>query len=160
MSLPRAGLGVVAVDGKIYAIGGATSPHIGNLLSINEQYDPTTNTWIIKPSMPTPRAYFAIAAYQHKIYCIGGIVGSEEFFDGFMTHSTYVYSGLVEVYDTVSETWDTRASMPTDRGNIAKFQANVVDGKIYVIGAKFTYFYDIATDSWTEKTPIPTDKFE
>ena len=92
MNQPRAGLGVVAVDGKIYAIGGATTPHIGNLLSINEQYDPTTNTWTIKPSMHTPGAYFAIAAYQHKIYCIGGIVGSESFFDGFMTHSTYVYS--------------------------------------------------------------------
>ena len=75
-----------------------------------------------------------------------------------MTHSTYVYSKRVEVYDTVSETWDTRASMPTDVG-AARFQANVVDGKIYVIGAKFTYVYDIATDSWTEKTPVPEELY-
>ena len=38
---------------------------------------------------------------------------------------------------------------------LLRFQANVVDGKIYAIGAKFTYVYDPATDSWTEKTPIP-----
>jgi hypothetical protein len=162
MSQPRAGLGVVAVDGKIYAIGGASTPpylnQADNLLNINEQYDPATNTWTVKPSMPTPRAYFAIAAYQNKIYCIGGVVGSEKLFDGFLTRSLFVYSGITEVYDTISETWETRASMPTDKGT-ARFQANVVDGKIYAIGATFTYFYDIATDLWTQKTPVPEELY-
>ena len=87
MNQPRAGLGVVAVDGKIYAIGGASTPpyqnQADNLLSINEQYDPTTNTWTIKPSMHTPRAYFAIAAYQHKIYCIGRDSWFRKFFRWF-----------------------------------------------------------------------------
>lgn len=157
MSQSRAGLGVVAVDGKIYAIGGAsTAPYHNqaeNLLSTNEEYDPTTDSWTVKPSMPTPRAYFAIATYQNKIYCIGGIVGSEKLEDsGGFTHSLFVYSGINEVYDTITETWETKASMPID---IARFQANVVDGKIYAIGAQFTYVYDPTTDSWTQKTPVP-----
>ena len=163
MSQPRAGLGVVAVNGKIYAIGGAsTAPYqnqADNLLSTNEEYDPTTDTWTVKPSMPTPRAYFAIAAIQNKIYCIGGVVGSEKLFDGFLTHSLFVYSGITEVYDTITETWQTKASIPIDKGNIAKFQANVVNGKIYAIGVKFTYVYDIATDSWTQKTPVPEELY-
>jgi len=155
MSQPRAGLGVVAVNGKIYAIGGAsTAPYqnqADNLLSTNEEYDPTTDTWTVKPSMPTPRAYFAIAAIQNKIYCIGGVVGSEKLFDGFLTRSLFVYSGITEVYDTITETWETKASMPTEKGT-AKFQANVVDGKIYVIGAKLTYVYDPPADFWIQKT--------
>ena len=159
MNQPRAGVGVVAVDGKIYAIGGASTARgqnqAENLLSTNEEYNPTTDSWTIKPSMPTPRAYFGIAAIENKIYCIGGVVGSEKLVDGPFTHSLFVYSGITEVYDTITETWDTRAAMPIERGNIARFQANVVDGKIYAIGAKFTYVYDPATDSWTEKTPIP-----
>ena len=117
MSQPRAGLGVVAVNGKIYAIGGASTAQkqSENLLSINEEYDPATDTWTIKPSMPTPRAYFAIAAYQNKIYCIGGVVGSEKFFDGFWTHSLFVYSGITEVYDTITETWQTKHPYPSIR---------------------------------------------
>jgi N-acetylneuraminic acid mutarotase len=157
MPTPRAGLGVVSVDDKIYAIGGAsTAPYHNqaeNLLSINEEYDPTTDTWTVKPSMPTPRAYFAIAAYQNKIYCIGGVVGSEKLEDsGGITHSLFVYSGINEVYDTITETWETKASMPIDD---ARFQANVVDGKIYAIGSQFTYVYDPTADSWTQKTPVP-----
>ena len=124
MNQPRAGVGVVAVDDKIYAIGGTlTAPYQNqakNLLNTNEEYNPKTETWTIKPSMPTPRAYFGIAAIENKIYCIGGIVGLEELVDGPFTHSLLVYSGITEVYDTITETWDTRAAMPIERGNIAK----------------------------------------
>ncbi|MBN1358603.1 hypothetical protein JW988_07535, partial [Candidatus Bathyarchaeota archaeon] len=157
MPTARCGLGVVVVEGKIYAIGGSSTAPFNNqaenLLSINEEYDPTTDSWTVKPSMPTPRAYFAIAAFQNKIYCIGGVVGSEKLVDsGGFTHSLFVYSGINEVYDTITETWETKASMPID---ISRFQANVVDGKIYAIGSQFTYVYDPAADSWTEKTPFP-----
>lgn len=149
----RRGLGVAAVEGKIYAIGGGNdwiSPYLGT----NEMYDPATDTWTTKASMPTPRTGFAIAAYGSKIYCIGG-----EFTDhGYLT-------GVNEVYDTATDTWETKASMPTPRDRMV---ANVVDGKIYVIGGgeASTYpvyvcsskneVYDPETDTWTEKTPLPT----
>src|SRR4030065_1552266 len=75
MHQARAGLGVVAVNGKIYAIGGTTSSTsyafagAGGFVGTNEEYDPETDTWASKASRPTPRAYFAIAAYHNKIYC-------------------------------------------------------------------------------------------
>jgi hypothetical protein len=53
----------------------------------NEEYNPTTDTWTTKASMPTPRIDFAITVYQGKIYCIGG------------TTDYYSYSNLNEVYD-------------------------------------------------------------
>ena len=156
MNQTRAGVGVVAVDGKIYAIGGAsTAPFIyqtENLVNTTEEYNPTTDSWTIKPSMPTPRAYFGIAAIENKIYCIGGIVDVAKEEIGSFMHTFSVDSTVNEVYDTISETWETKSSMPTSE---SRFEANVVNGKIYAIGAYFTYIYDPVTDSWTEKTPFP-----
>jgi len=152
----RAGLGVVAVNGKIYAIGGTTSStsyaYTGGFVGTNEEYDSETNTWTYKAPMPTPRASFAIAAYQNKIYCIGGAVGiSVDERTGFYSYNT---SGVNEVYDTVTNTWETKTSLPDEGG---KFQAHVVNGKIYVIRGSYSYVYDPADDSWAsiERMPPP-----
>jgi len=154
MPTARSKLGVAVVDGKIYAIGGyldqiSFSGHLGT----NEMYDPATNTWATKESMPTARDRFGIAVVQNKIYVIGG-----ETDDG--------YTGANEVYDPLTDTWETRTSMPTVRADLS---ANVVDEKIYLISGTETYgygawprginvteVYDPATDSWTTKTSIPT----
>jgi N-acetylneuraminic acid mutarotase len=157
MPTARAGLGVAVVNGKIYAIGGTTAggqypPDVsgGGFVGTNEEYDPATDTWTTKASMPTPRDYFAIAAYQNKIYCIGGAIGfTVDERSGFYS---YVTSGVNEVYDTVTDTWETRAPMPDDA---MEFQAHVVNGKIYVMDWSLTYVYDPENDSWTSKTRMP-----
>lgn len=59
--------------GKIYVIGGTYEGYHNT----NQEYDPSTNTWAVKTSMPTPRSNFGIAVYQNKIYCIGGSPGSD-----------------------------------------------------------------------------------
>ncbi len=147
MPTDRRGLGVAVVNGKIYAIGDAFEN--GNL---NEEYDPATNTWATKKPMPTPRVDFGIAVHQNKIYVIGGFSG-------------YNVTGANEVYDPSTDTWEAKASMPTARDSLC---ANVVAGKIYLIGGDKPYFlwethvpnvnevYDPVTDSWTTKTPPPT----
>jgi N-acetylneuraminic acid mutarotase len=157
MQQARAGLGVVAVNGKIYAIGGTTAggqypPDVsrGGFVGTNEEYDPATDTWTTKASMPTPRDYFAIAAYQNKIYCIGGAVGFT--FDERTRLYGYIESSVTEVYDTVTNTWETRASLPYAELNL---QAQVVNGKIYVMGGAFTYVYDPENDSWALKKQMP-----
>ncbi len=120
MPTARGGLGVAVVNGKIFAIGGfdGNSP-----LSVNEEYTPGTDMWTTKSSMPTARSGFAIAVYNDKIYCIGGIVGT--------IGGTNQYVGNNEVYDPSTDTWQTEASMPTPRADLS---ANVVNGKIYLIG--------------------------
>jgi N-acetylneuraminic acid mutarotase len=159
----RSSLGVAVVNGKIYAIGGSTRsggsgnqlgplPVIGGVVGTNEEYDPVTDTWTYKASMPTPREGFGVAVYQNKIYCIGGGV-----------YTTSGETGVNEVYDPATDTWETKAAMPTAR---MQLQANVVNGKIYLIGGEIlssglsystlNEVYDPATDSWTTKAPMPT----
>jgi N-acetylneuraminic acid mutarotase len=153
MHQARAGLGVVAVNGNIYAIGGFTcvdTPRAHKCVSVgtNEEFDPATNNWTTKASMRTPRAFFAIAAFQSKIYCIGGTTD----FSGFST--------LNEVYDPVTDSWETKAPTPTARVGM---QANVINGKIYLTGgmdsthvlSNVTEVYDPADNTWTTRAPMP-----
>jgi N-acetylneuraminic acid mutarotase len=163
MSQARAGLGVAVVNGKIYAIGGTTASgtyrpdrFAGGFVGTNEEYDPATDTWTYRAPMPTPRDYFAIAAYQNKIYCIGGAVGYTVDQWGFWS---YVTSGVTEVYDTVTDTWETKTPMP-DVG--MQIQAHVVDGRIYVMdwSSGRVYVYDPQNDSWTSKTRMPQSLFD
>jgi hypothetical protein len=157
MNQARAGLGVVAVNGKIYAIGGSTAsgtypPDMfrGGFVGTNEEYDPTTDTWTTKVFMPTPRAYFAVAAYQNKIYCIGGAVGFS--FDDRSGFYSYVESIANEVYDTATNTWETKTPLPYAQMGL---QASVVNGKIYVVGGAYTYVYYPENDSWELKKQVP-----
>jgi hypothetical protein len=155
MQVARSALGVAAVNGKIYAIGGSnesgqapsmpgsTVLGIEHNVDTNEEYDPATDTWTFKKPMPTPRIDFAIAVYQNKIYCIGGYTENGS-------------TGLNEVYDPTTDTWETKTSMPTARGWL---EANVVCDKIYLIGGyadtTLNEVYDPAADTWTTKTPSP-----
>jgi len=153
----RSFLDLAVVNGKIYAIGGNTleksAQHTtGDVVGTNEEYDPATDMWTFKASMPTPRENFAIAVYQNKIYCIGGSTSSG-------------VTGINEVYDPATDTWENKASLPNPRYGI---KANVVDGKIYLIGgyvgnaiSGYSYLtlndvYDPETDSWTTKASMPT----
>jgi hypothetical protein len=158
MQRARAGLGVVAVNGKIYAIGGTTASgayppdeFYGGFVGTNEEYDPETDTWTTKAPMPTPRDYFAIATYQNKIYCIGGTVGYKV--DQWGLFYSGIASGVNEVYDPETDTWTTKKSMPYNGSHL---RAEVVNGKIYVLQSSFLHVYDPATDVWqTEITRTP-----
>jgi hypothetical protein len=158
MHQARTGLGVAVVNDRIYAVGGSTA--IGSLPSVggsavlgyndlgghtgtNEEYDPASDTWTTKESMPTPRIVFATAVCQNKIYCIGGKTSNG-------------FTGINEVYDPATDTWETKTPMPTARGWLT---AGVVNGKIYLIGgspdSSLNEVYDPATDSWTTKASMP-----
>ena len=154
MPTGRSGLGVAVVDDKIYVIGG----YNGNYLAVNEMYDPKTDTWTTKTSMPTERKDFAVAVYQNKMYIFGGTTAQS-------SSETSGYTGVTIVYDPSTDTWETKASMPTPRSSLC---ANVVNDRIYLIGgAEYiqgaTFFsvesnvnevYDPTTDTWTTKTPM------
>jgi N-acetylneuraminic acid mutarotase len=155
MPTARGGLGVAVVNGKIYAIGGLNNDV---QLDVNEEYNPVTDTWTTKTSMPTARSGFAIAVYNNKIYCIGGTTGdSDNVVSGF--------TGVVEVYDPATDTWDTETPMLTPRADLC---ANVLNGKIYCTGGKkywgvdpfyqelnLTEVYDPVRNIWTKKSPMP-----
>jgi N-acetylneuraminic acid mutarotase len=154
MPTARYRFGTAVVDGKIYSIGGLTAD---GTVGANEVYDPATNTWETKSPMPTPRYYFAVAVYDNKIYTFGGLTATP------IQNNTYV--GVTEVYDSATDTWETKTSMPTNRSALC---ANVVDGKIILTGgivygpppsfssiSEVTEVYDPETDNWLTKASIP-----
>ena len=153
MNEARGGLGVAAVNGKVYAIGGSTQQGLSDqyakgIVGTNEEYDPTTDTWTFNTPMPTPRVYFAITVHQNKIYCIGGYTRNSSL------------TGANEAYDSATDTWETKKPMPTPR---ALLRANGANGKIYLIGGNgpnsyltLNEVYDPATDSWNTRAPLPT----
>lgn len=131
--MPRTAYGEAAVvDSKIYVIGGEGST--------NYMYDPTSNNWVAKAAMPTSRTLFAIAAYQNKIYTIGG----QDYKTGALVNNN-------EVYDTLTDTWQTKQHIPSPVYNLG---ANVVDGQIYLICGGLNQVYNIANNSWTTKNPM------
>ncbi len=145
MCYPRDYLGVIAVDGKIYAIGGArgTNDYVGT----NERYDPKTDTWTTLEPMPTARRSFAIAAYDGKIYCIGGMIVNPG-------PALFTPLSVNEVYDIATNSWSTLKIHAPIRGTL---YAHAVDGKIFVInlGGELA-MYDPIMDVWTNKTSTPS----
>ncbi|MBT0158591.1 hypothetical protein G4O51_01245 [Candidatus Bathyarchaeota archaeon A05DMB-2] len=163
MHVARSGLGVAAVNGKIYAIGGSTDsgfapsipPYVAyseasirGFVGTNEEYNPATDTWTYKTSMPTPRMSFAIAVVQSKIYCIGGRTDAAGSVDG--------YTVINEVYNPETDNWETKAPLPASASWIV---ASVLENRIYVMDySGTTYVYDTATDTWTTKAPVPAQR--
>jgi len=143
MPQKRWSLSTVAVNDKIYTIGGFAA----NELSAVEEYDPTTDTWTRKTNMPTPRGALSSAVVNGKIYAIGG-------------GDVYALS-TVEEYDPVTDTWTRKANMLTARHALS---TAVVNGKIYAIGGgdgrhrpiAFVEMYNPQTDTWVKKASMPT----
>ncbi len=155
MPTARSGHGLAVVNGKIYVIGGVSYT---TSLSVNEMYDPATNSWTTMAPIPTARGYFGIAVYQDKIYVIGGMTGPGQM-------GAVLVTGANEVYDPATNTWQSKTQLPVPR---EQMQANMVNGKIYVIGGtkcsgmlNYQSFndnnvYDPENDSWTTAGVIPT----
>jgi N-acetylneuraminic acid mutarotase len=68
MFTPRFGLASDAVNGLIYAIGGADS----SFLNTVEVYNPASNSWSTAAPMPTARYDLAAADINGLVYAIGG----------------------------------------------------------------------------------------
>jgi N-acetylneuraminic acid mutarotase len=144
MPTARFGLGMTAVNGVLYAVGGA-----GGGAATVEAYDPASDTWTTKASMPTARAFLGVVAVNGILYAIGGFGPNT----GALT--------TVEAYDPVSDKWTTKAPMLTARDGVG---VAVVNGILYAVGGGTTNgfplstveAYDPASDTWTTKASMPT----
>jgi len=154
MNDPRSELGVVALDGKIYAISGAPLVDKQNVkgqgfVGTTECYDPVTDTWTTLKPMPTPRGNFIIVTCQGKIYCIGGANGTIYPLGPPIRYPL----DIVEVYDPVTDMWESKTSFT----NLCKtgLQAQVVNKQIFIITLDGElYLYNPLTDKWSTKTPL------
>jgi hypothetical protein len=147
MPTPRGQAAVVAGDnGLIYVMGGFDG---SSVLSTVEAYNPMTDTWTTKASMPQPTRGAAFAKGPDGIiYVISGTIST------------------VQAYNTTSNTWSIKTPIPVRTWMAGAATGN--DGKIYVIGGEspgapysnITQIYDPSTDSWTNGTDMPTGRSE
>ena len=108
--------GSAVIAGKLYAVGGRIPGiDVGTL----EVYDPATDQWTTKAPMPTPRRHPAVEAIGGLLYVAGG---SQE------GTSTMGNLSTLKIYDPVTDTWTTKASLPAPRSSMA---SGVIDGKLY-----------------------------
>jgi N-acetylneuraminic acid mutarotase len=119
----REWMAVAVVNGILYAIGGTGADSIsgvGNthLLSSVEAYDPATDTWTARASLPGPIMASAAAVVDGIIYLTGG----GEWSSG---------SANVYAYDPQTDKWTVQPPMPVTRFDAT---ASGMDGAVYVIG--------------------------
>jgi N-acetylneuraminic acid mutarotase len=139
MPTARFGNGLVALNGKLYAVGGYSN---GAATGAVEAFDPATNTWSAAASLPTPRYNLAAVVLNGKIYALGGWVN-----DG--------PSAAVEVYDPATNSWATGTPMKVPMSN---FGATVLDGRIYTLLHQVQQIYDPAVDQWLGSDSMPTTR--
>ncbi len=146
---------VTTADGNIYAIGGYSYALNPSYVVANEEYNPTTDTWTTRSSMPVAISGPAtVGANNGKIYVFGGGVNDP---------TTNYLTNIVQEYDPSTDAWTMRTPIPTKRQTAAVLGN---DGKIYVIGGATTTgtitptnvveAYDPTTDTWTTRAPMPT----
>jgi N-acetylneuraminic acid mutarotase len=118
MPVAKSEVGVVALDGKIYAFGGYNRQR-GGLLSSAEVYDTATDTWESLPNLPSPRPSAGAAVCGKNILVYGG------FAPGFTLRAGAL------VFELDSKKWKPAPSMKLAH---AQFQAVAVDNKVYALG--------------------------
>ncbi|WP_284906783.1 Kelch repeat-containing protein [Bacillus sp. lyk4-R2A-2] len=137
--LPTARVGAVAnaVDGKIYVIGGF------NADKETLEYDPSINKWTKKNNIPTGRGGAASVVVGSKIYVLAG------------KHTGFTYNKF-EVYDTKKDEWETLPDIPFVSKSKGSYnvQAGVIRNKIYVLGGKEFFSYDLTSQTWKEEAPL------
>jgi len=130
----------VDTSGNIYVIGGYDN---SRAYSTVYEYNPSTNSWAVKASLPQPtQELAAVTGKDGKIYAIGGV-------------SNGSVSSNLEIYDPSTNTWTVGPSMPVARARLgAVVESN---GDIYVVGgfdsdvdpSNTVEIYDPSTGIWT-----------
>ncbi len=149
LNVPRQELGVAAVEGRVYAIGG-----IGTDLQASkvvEIFDTRTGKWQPGPSLPIPMHHPNVAAIGSKIYVAGG------FSDPGFTPVANVFE-----LDVDTDRWLPKPDLRRAR---AAGAAVAYGERLYVFGGdagdqsvRDTSMYDPSTNLWTELAPMPTPR--
>ncbi len=115
--IPREHLGVTALDGTVYAVGGRTAGLDTNLLHF-ESYRPGDQNWRRLPPVPDPRGGTGAAALSGVVVSVGG-----EEPGGTISE--------VLAYLVAERRWVQLADLPTPRHGVGVAASG---GRVFVIG--------------------------
>lgn len=144
-------VGVAALDGKVYVLGGTAQGRWDSPL--NEQYDPASDAWHERAPMPKGLSHVGAVALGGKLYAIGGFIN-------------IVHVGaqdLAFVYDPAADRWSELPHLSSPRASVA---AAAVGGRIHIFGGrgldKVTVtaheVFDPATGRWSKAAPLPSPR--
>ncbi|GBP61442.1 Actin-binding protein IPP [Eumeta japonica] len=116
MWISRSMLGVAALGGLLYAVGGENND---KALASGEVYDPITDKWTPIAPMQKARQCFGLAAVNKRLFAFGGIGDQLE--------------SSVEAYDPTTDEWVVVGEMPEPRSDMSV----VTYGEtVYVVGGR------------------------
>lgn len=151
----RGALGLAALGGLLYAVGGSSGDLSGPATSDCACFDPATMAWTELEPMPTAREHLAVGAAGGLLVAIGGRNGPN--IDGWM-------AGATEIFDPASGTWswEDRALLPVPRSGMG---VAAVGGTIVVIGGEGMQGlygdvnrYDPVANVWDTLPSLPADR--
>ena len=138
-------VGVVALQGRMYVVGGFDSR--SNITSSVQVYDPSSDSWGQIAPLPIGMHHPNVAVIDGRLFVLGALI-----------EHTFTATGTVWEYWPDEDRWLERTRMPpgTERGASA---VGVIGGMAYVAGgvrvtavAEVTA-YDATRDSWTTEVP-------
>lgn len=153
--------GVTCADGHLYIVGGFGPLGIRlrgfmfaqwNPLPTMLVFDPATGTLSEGPPLPEARGAGGFATTAGALWYAGGIDAERKL------------SAALFRFDLAARAWTRMADMPTARDHL---RMEAVGGKLYAISGRrddlrfnldVVEGYDIATDTWSARAPIPVPR--
>ena len=152
--------GAVAVDGDtVYVAGGFVGHHPGPQTAHVWKYSVSANRWSAGVSLPAARGAGALVRLGRTLHFFGGV---ERDLTNLNVYKRDSPEHWVFNLDGGS-TWTSAAPLPNPRNHTA---GTVLNGLIYALGGQHlgdeqggeqasVQSYDPATNSWTERAPLP-----
>jgi N-acetylneuraminic acid mutarotase len=108
---PRWGHRMVALDGRLYAVGGQPGPDV-------QIYDPGEDSWTLGAPLPEVRDHLGVVVHDGEIWVLGGRDQLDDL------------TARVDVYDPEGDEWREGPALPAP---VSAAAVGVVDGRIHVV---------------------------
>ncbi|HMP72166.1 MAG TPA: kelch repeat-containing protein, partial [Kiritimatiellia bacterium] len=146
MPTARAGLAAAALNGQLYAIGGAGAD--GSPVATVESFDPSNGAWVVRQALAPARSGHLAVALNGKIYVLGGV----ELASGVRRQAS-----SMQAYDPAANAWSPRAAPATTGAQAAV----ALNGRLYALGGStslghkaFVEEDEPATGRWSVPTRL------
>lgn len=145
-SVARSEMASVVSGGRLYSAGGNTG---AATIASAQAFNPLSGTWITVSGLPFGNRRSSMVAHDGMLYMLGGM------------NAAGASHGNCLRYEAGMNSWSAIAPMPARWGHASAY----FNGKIYVFGGyanasmtpmTTTSVYDIASDSWSDGSPLPT----
>jgi hypothetical protein len=153
MPTPRSDFAIAVYNNKIYCMGGTVGIEKVDVVfsrfvtsAVNEVYDPATDSWETKVSLPNAGMFMQAVVVDNKIYVIDGRFN--------------------EVYDPENDSWTTKTPTPLPAEDYGPDGSNeytlfLLNNKLWIVGQFSSQFinYALSEDTWSNGLLLPEYDF-